>query len=88
MGVFYASAQHSGSVGMAIKQSIATAAVAPLRLTQLDTDQEILAITATPAASSGATLSSWTTGGAVNGFIRVNINGTDKWVPYYTAPTS
>lgn len=69
-------------------QASTTAAVPVLTVTQADTDQEFINLVGTSAASSGASLSSWTTGGAIDGFIRVAINGTDKWIPHYTAPTS
>lgn len=55
---------------------------------QADTDEPFENFVGSEAASSATSLSSWTTGGAINGFIRVAVNGTDRWIPTYTAPTA
>lgn len=41
------------------------------------------------ASEAGTTkeVSTWTTGATLAGYVRVNVNGTDYWVPFYTAPT-
>lgn len=76
----------TGAVGL--NQSNAALGAVGVTITQSDTDQPFVDFVGTSAASSGASLSSWTTGGAINGFVQVKINGTAKWMPYYTAPTS
>ena len=67
-----------------IKQKEGTGAIAPLSLSQSDTDQELIYFEATSAADDSASLSSSTaTAGTKQGAIRVNINGTDRWIRFY-----
>jgi hypothetical protein len=55
---------------------------------QPDDDKAFQAFYGTSAASAAKSITTWTTGGSLSGFLRININGTDYWMPYYTAPTS
>jgi len=71
-----------------ITQYDAAAGVATLRLDQLDVDEEIIEIDGQSTADTASSITSWTTGNTIQGFVRVNINGTDRWMPFYDAPTS
>ena len=67
-----------------INQSSTTGDIACLSLDQDDEDQEFIYFEGTSAADSSASLSSSTdTGGGKVGAIRVNINGTDRWIRFY-----
>ena len=67
-----------------INQAVTDAAIACLSLDQDDEDQEFIYFEGTSAADSSASLSSSTdTGGGKVGAIRVNINGTDRWIRFY-----
>ncbi len=41
------------------------------------------------ASEAGATkeVSTWTSGAGLAGYVRINVNGTDRWLPHYSAPT-
>lgn len=71
-----------------IDQASTTAAIPALKLDQGDVSEGFIDLVAASAGSTTNPLTTWTTGGAINGFFRVEINGVSKWVPYYTAPTS
>ena len=67
-----------------IKQAGTTAAITCLNLNQLDTDKGFIYYEGTSTADSASSLSSSTdTGGGKVGAIRVNINGTDRWIRFY-----
>jgi hypothetical protein len=55
---------------------------------QNDADQAFIDYQGTTAANADNSVSSWTTGASIQGFIRVEINGTTRWMPFYDAPTS
>jgi hypothetical protein len=55
---------------------------------QDDSDQPFIDYQGTSAANANNSISTWTTGNAVQGFIRIEINGSTFWMPYYNAPTS
>jgi len=59
-----------------------------LRLKHTQTGGAFVNFVATNAASTANPLSTWTTGNSVQGHFRIEVNGTDYWVPYYNAPTS
>jgi len=68
-----------------------TAGAACLELDQNDTDEPFIIYTGTTAADSSASLSSLhgtfpNHTNANDGWVRVNINGTDKWVPFFATP--
>jgi len=71
-----------------INQSNASGAIPCLELDQDDTDEEFIEFDGTSAASAAASISSWTSGNTIQGFVRVTINGTDRWIPFYDDPTS
>ena len=64
-------------------QSSSAGAIAVLNLDQGDEDQPFIRFDGATAADQTASLSTDTTVGAITGHIRVNINGTDFWIPYY-----
>ena len=66
-----------------INQSSTTAAIACLSLDQDDTDQEFIYFEGTTASDQSSSLTTDTSVGSLTGHIRVNINGTDFWIPYY-----
>jgi len=78
---FGTSAPTSGFVN--IDQASSTGAIAVLTLDQGDEDQEFIRFDGTTAADQTKSLSTDTSVGDLTGHIRVNINGTDFWIPYY-----
>ena len=75
------SAPTSGFVN--IDQASSTGAIAVLTLDQGDVDQEFIRFDGTSASDQTKSLTTDTTVGSLTGHIRVNINGTDFWIPYY-----
>ena len=78
---FGTSAPTSGFV--TIDQASSTGAIACLTLDQGDADQEFIRFDGTTASDQSSSLTIDTSVGAITGHIRVNINGTDFWIPYY-----
>ena len=66
-----------------INQANSSGAIACLSLDQDDTDQEFIKFEGTTATDQSASLTTDTTVGSLTGHIRVNVNGTDFWIPYY-----
>ena len=66
-----------------ISQASTSAAIACLTLDQDDTDQEFIRFDGTTASDQTKSLTTDTSVGSLTGHIRVNINGTDFWIPYY-----
>ena len=61
----------------------ASSGVSVLKLEQLDDNEPFVRFQGTTASDQTKSLSTDTTVGALTGHIRVSINGTDYWVPYY-----
>jgi hypothetical protein len=78
---FGTSAPTSGFVS--IDQASSTGAIAVLTLDQGDADQEFIRFDGTTASDQTSSLTTDTSVGSLTGHIRVNINGTDFWIPYY-----
>ena len=78
---FGTSAPTSGFV--TVDQASSTGAIAVLTLDQGDEDQEFIRFDGSTASDQSASLSTDTSVGDLTGHIRVNINGTDFWIPYY-----
>ena len=78
---FGTSAPTSGFVN--IDQASSTGAIAVLTLDQGDGDQEFIRFDGTTATDQTKSLTTDTSVGDLTGHIRVNINGTDFWIPYY-----
>ena len=66
-----------------INQANTTAGTACLSLDQDDTDQEFIKFDGTTASDQSSSLTTDTSVGSLTGHIRVNVNGTDFWIPYY-----
>ena len=78
---FGTSAPTSGFVN--IDQASSTGAIAVLTLDQGDADQEFIRFDGTTASDQSSSLSTDTSVGSLTGHIRINVNGTDFWIPYY-----
>ncbi len=78
---FGTSSPTSGFVN--IDQASSTGAIAVLTLDQGDADQEFIRFDGTTASDQTKSLTTDTSVGSLTGHIRVNINGTDFWIPYY-----
>ena len=87
----------SGNVGIGITaplaklhidQATADAAIPVLSLDQADISDGFINYIGATAASAAGPISSWTAGNSIQGFVRVEINGAQYWMPYYDAPTS
>ena len=66
-----------------VSQANTSGAIACLTLDQDDTDQEFIRFDGTSASDQTKSLTTDTSVGDLTGHIRVNINGTDFWIPYY-----
>ena len=66
-----------------INQSSSTGAIACLSLDQDDTDQEFIKFDGTSASDQGSSITTDTSVGSLTGHVRVNVNGTDYWIPFY-----
>ena len=71
------------SAFVTIDQASSSAAIAVLTLDQGDADQEFIRFDGTTASDQSSSLSTDTSVGSLTGHIRVNIHGTDFWIPYY-----
>ena len=60
-----------------------SAGTACLSLDQDDTDQEFIKFDGTSNSDQSSSITTDTSVGSLTGHIRVNINGTDYWVPFY-----
>ena len=86
----------SGNVGIGvtaplaklhIDQSVADAAIPVLSLDQADISDGFINFIGATAASAAGPISSWTTGNSIQGFVRVEINGVQRWIAHYSDPT-
>ena len=66
-----------------IDQANSTGAIACLTLDQGDADQEFIRFDGTSNSDQSSSITTDTTVGDITGHIRVNINGTDYWIPFY-----
>ena len=82
---------HSGYLGIGttspatklhVKGATGTSA-SVIKLEQLDTDEPFIRFEGTTASDQTKSLSTDTSVGSLTGHVRVSINGTDFWVPYY-----
>ena len=78
---FGTSAPTSGFV--TIDQASSTGAIAWLTLDQGDADQEFIRFDGTSSSDQSSSITTDTSVGDLTGHIRVNINGTDYWIPFY-----
>ena len=66
-----------------VDQYSTSAAIPVLTLDQGDADQEFINFQGTTASDQTASLTTDTSVGSLTGHIRVAVNGTDYWIPYY-----
>ena len=66
-----------------VSQANSSGAIACLTLDQDDTDQEFIRFDGTSNSDQSSSITTDTSVGSLTGHIRVNINGTDFWIPYY-----
>ena len=66
-----------------INQSSSSGAIACLSLAQDDTDQEFIKFDGTSASDQSSSITTDTSVGSLTGHVRVNVNGTDYWIPFY-----
>jgi hypothetical protein len=66
-----------------VSQANTSGAIACLTLDQDDTDQEFIRFDGTSASDQTKSLTTDTSVGDLTGHIRVNVNGTDYWIPFY-----
>lgn len=65
-----------------------TDAVASLLLDQDDTSEEFILFEAATSASVANPVSSLTAGNTIQGFLKIQVNGVQRWIPVYDNPTS
>ncbi len=66
-----------------INQANSSAGTACLSLDQDDTDQEFIKFDGTSNSDQSSSITTDTSVGSITGHIRVNVNGTDYWIPLY-----
>ena len=66
-----------------INQANSSGAIACLALDQDDTDEPFIKFDGTSASDQGSSITTDTSVGSLTGHVRVNINGTDYWIPFY-----
>ena len=66
-----------------INQANSSAGTACLSLDQDDTDQEFIKFDGTSNSDQSSSITTDTSVGSLTGHIRVNVNGTDYWIPFY-----
>ena len=66
-----------------VSQANSSGAIACLTLDQDDTDQEFIRFDGTSNSDQSSSITTDTSVGDLTGHIRVNINGTDYWIPFY-----
>jgi len=72
-----------GNASVEINQASTTAAIACLSLDQDDVDQEFIYFEGTSASDQSSSITTDTSVGSLTGHIRVAVNGTDYWIPFY-----
>ena len=66
-----------------INQANSSGAIACLALDQDDQDEPFIKFVGTSASDQSKSLSTDTSVGSLTGHIRIDVNGTDYWIPYY-----
>jgi hypothetical protein len=66
-----------------INQANSSGAIACLALDQDDQDEPFIKSDGTTASDQSKSLSTDTSVGSLTGHIRIDVNGTDYWIPYY-----
>ena len=68
---------------MEIDQSSSTGAIPCLELDQGDNDQPFIKFDGDSQSDTSGNITTDTSIGDLTGYIRVNVEGTDRWIPYY-----
>lgn len=63
-------------------------AIPVLKLNQKDVSEPFVDFIGTSEAGTTKSVTSFTTGNTIQGFVQVDINGVQRWMPFYDAPTS
>ena len=71
-----------------VDQPAAAGAIPVLALDQADDSEGFVNYIGNTAASAVGPISTWTAGNTIQGFVRVEINGAQFWMPFYDAPTA
>ena len=66
-----------------IDQYSTSGAIPVLTLDQADVDQEFINFQGTSNSDQSSSISTDTSVGSLTGHIRVAVNGTDYWIPFY-----
>ena len=66
-----------------VDQNSSSGAIPVLTLDQGDADQEFINFQGTTASDQTSSLTTDTSVGSLTGHIRIAVNGTDYWIPYY-----
>jgi hypothetical protein len=70
-----------------VNQSSSSGSVHVLELEQNDDDKHFIEFTGASAANTTNCISSLTTAGSTQGFIKCEVNGATKWIQFYDAPS-
>ncbi len=62
--------------------------VAAFYIDQDDIDEPFIEYDGVSEAGTTKNITTYTSGAVLQGFARISINGTDRWMPFYSAPTS
>ena len=73
----------SPAAKMEIDQSSTTGAIPVLELDQADTDQPFIKFDGDSQSDTSGNITTDTTIGDLTGYIRVDIEGTDRWIAFY-----
>lgn len=74
--------------GRTVFDATTTTGQAVVTMQQDDADEPFYNVVGTSAANTTNNITTFTTGATVQGHFRIAVNGTDFWLPYYSAPTS
>lgn len=74
--------------GAFVMSSSTTVGKQLLQLSQNDADQAFIDYSGTSAANTSNNITTYKTGSSVQGYIKVKINGVERWMAFGTAPTS
>ena len=66
-----------------INQNSSSAAIPCLELDQDDADEPFIKFDGSSASDTSANITTDTSIGSLTGYIRVDVAGTDRWIPYY-----
>jgi len=76
------------STGKTVLQNEPTAVNPVLEINQNDDDEAFVDFKGTSSTDDTKSITTRTSGASIQGFIRIKINGTTYWMPFYNTPTS